>query len=187
LGLAGYLTSINLMLGAFNLIPALPTDGGRILRAALAYRYSPFEATKVAVKVARVATIGLGMYFLVTWNLFGLVLTFFLWTLGSQELRMAQALHAMGRSPYDAATPGAASWKGQPTTPSVEVFDRQGRLLGVARGGAEQVTVTHSPIPETQPIGPSWRSVSSPFQPYQVRQHVVVRGSDGRLWVVSQS
>ena len=44
---------LNLLLGAFNLLPALPMDGGRVLRATLARHRSNLEATVVAGRVAR--------------------------------------------------------------------------------------------------------------------------------------
>jgi Zn-dependent protease len=45
------LVSMNLMMGLFNLIPAYPMDGGRILRALLAKRMGWLPASKLAMKV----------------------------------------------------------------------------------------------------------------------------------------
>ncbi len=44
---------LNLLLGAFNLLPALPMDGGRVLRAALERRHDHLEATLLAGRIAR--------------------------------------------------------------------------------------------------------------------------------------
>jgi Zn-dependent protease len=44
---------LNLLLGAFNLLPALPMDGGRVLRATLARHKSNLEATALAARIAR--------------------------------------------------------------------------------------------------------------------------------------
>jgi Zn-dependent protease len=48
---------LNLLLGLFNLLPALPMDGGRLLRAALSMREDRRLATAQAAKVARVIAV----------------------------------------------------------------------------------------------------------------------------------
>ena len=70
MGILGNLAFINLILGAFNLVPALPTDGGRILRAALSGRYGALGATRISVKVARVVTVALGIWGVFSLNFF---------------------------------------------------------------------------------------------------------------------
>ena len=59
---AAWLLAINVGMGLFNLLPAFPMDGGRVLRAALATRMSRTDATAVAVRVAR----GFGWLFVAT-------------------------------------------------------------------------------------------------------------------------
>lgn len=63
--LLGYLASVNLVLALFNLMPAFPMDGGRVLRAALWSRGGDLVgATRTAVRVAMLfafAMIGLGI------------------------------------------------------------------------------------------------------------------------------
>ena len=50
---------LNISLGAFNLIPAFPMDGGRVFRALLAERLKYSDATKYAVYLGRIFAIGM--------------------------------------------------------------------------------------------------------------------------------
>jgi Zn-dependent protease len=88
------LAQLNLVLGLFNLLPAFPMDGGRILRALLVGRMGALRATDVASKVG----IGFAALFalagLLTFNLLLLLVAYFVYV-GAREERgqeLAQSL-----------------------------------------------------------------------------------------------
>lgn len=57
-----YLFILNIVLFVFNLIPAFPMDGGRILRSLLAMKWGRLRATKIASTIGRVLAIGFVAY-----------------------------------------------------------------------------------------------------------------------------
>ena len=54
-----YLLGFNFLMFAFNLLPAFPLDGGRILRALLQFRFDRLLATRVATRIGQSFGIGL--------------------------------------------------------------------------------------------------------------------------------
>jgi len=56
--LVAYAAALNLGIGLFNLVPALPMDGGRILRAAWAHRRGWLKATRASAKISRGLAVG---------------------------------------------------------------------------------------------------------------------------------
>lgn len=61
-GFALDLLTVNLVLALFNLIPAFPMDGGRVLRALLGGWIGRARATSFAAAVGRTLAVGFGVY-----------------------------------------------------------------------------------------------------------------------------
>jgi Zn-dependent protease len=75
----------NLVLAAFNLLPAFPMDGGRILRSVLALRRPMEQATRLAARAGQFLAIGLGFYGLLATNFMLVFIAFFVYLGAAQE------------------------------------------------------------------------------------------------------
>ena len=85
LPMLGSLLVINLMLGVFNLMPAFPMDGGRVLRAVLSGFMGRGRATTIAAGVGRVMAVLFGLAALWTRNPVLLALAAFVYFAGRAE------------------------------------------------------------------------------------------------------
>lgn len=78
---------VNIVLLVFNLIPAFPMDGGRVLRAILAQKFPKEKATAIAAKIGQ----GLAIVFMLIgvwsnpWNPFLIIIGFFVFMAAGQE------------------------------------------------------------------------------------------------------
>ncbi|HEX6269373.1 MAG TPA: site-2 protease family protein [Anaerolineales bacterium] len=93
---------VNVYLVLFNLIPAFPMDGGRVLRALLALKLEYVQATQIA------ATIGQGIALLFGFvglfaNSFLVFIALFVWIGAAQEANMVQVRHSLGAIPITRA------------------------------------------------------------------------------------
>lgn len=89
---------VNVVLGLFNLLPALPMDGGRVLRAVLARRRGLSAGTRTAVFWNRGFALLLGGTGLLI-DPWLLLLAFVIWRMGSlelQQIRRHEMLRARG-------------------------------------------------------------------------------------------
>ena len=83
----GYLALLNVVLAVFNMLPAFPLDGGRVLRSLFA-RTQPFaQATLQAVRIGKFFAVLLGLFGLLAFNVFLIAVAFFIYIVGAAEGR----------------------------------------------------------------------------------------------------
>ena len=83
-GLAGEFLAVNLLLALFNLIPAFPMDGGRILRAILAERMGHMRATEIAASLGKIIAVFMAVLG-VFYNFFLILIGLFIYIGAEQE------------------------------------------------------------------------------------------------------
>lgn len=76
---------INLVLAVFNIIPAFPMDGGRVLRAVLSYRMGHREATLIAVKLGHIFALMFAYIGIMHGQIFLLLVAVFIYIAASSE------------------------------------------------------------------------------------------------------
>jgi len=81
----GYLGLLNILLFGFNLLPAFPMDGGRVLRAWLARRMPLSRATRIAADVGKGFAVVFGIVGLLFLNPILIIIAFFIYIGASQE------------------------------------------------------------------------------------------------------
>ena len=160
---SGVFLFINLMLGGFNLLPAFPMDGGRVLRAVLGRNGDWLGATERAVQVGKLFAFAMfvGGFVLGLGPMISLI-GVFVWFAGSRELMAVRLRHApqptgfggLGglQNLFEAARRAQAEAQGA-RPPSAT--DNQGPVFTVPpppqapRAGAE--APAHRPTPEVPP------------------------------------
>jgi Zn-dependent protease/CBS domain-containing protein len=95
LTLFSYIYVSNIFLALFNLLPAFPMDGGRILRALLAMRIDYAQATRIAAGVGRIIAVFLGIFGLLNGNFFLIFIAFFIFGAATQESQVTQVRHQL--------------------------------------------------------------------------------------------
>jgi Zn-dependent protease/CBS domain-containing protein len=93
---------VNLWLVGFNLIPAFPMDGGRVLRALLGLKLEYVQATQIAAYVGQAFAFLFGFIGLFS-NPFLVFIALFVWMGAAQEASMVQMRHSISGIPVTRA------------------------------------------------------------------------------------
>ena len=139
-----YLAQLNIVLGIFNLLPAFPMDGGRVLRALLSLRLGPGRATRAAARIGKAAAVAFGLWAFVGGGFFMVFLALFLYTGAEAEaraqnqrdalsgLRVADVMSLHPATIHEAATlERALEWMRDASRLDLIVVDARHRPIGV--------------------------------------------------------
>jgi Zn-dependent protease/CBS domain-containing protein len=119
---------VNLWLVLFNLIPAFPMDGGRVLRALLGLRLEYVQATQVAANVGQAFAFLFGFIGLFT-DPFLVFIALFVWMGAAQEASMVQMKYSLGNIPVTRAM--------MTDFQTLEPQDTLARVVGLIIAGAQ--------------------------------------------------
>ena len=158
-GILAYLGFINLLLAVFNLLPAFPMDGGRVLRGLLSTRMSQVRATNIASRVGQLFAALFFLFGLLTGDFILAFIAIFVWFGAEGEAWMAHQRElargltvsdVMGTKPHTkTVTPHQTV--GQVLDEAVHgyqqdfpVVDEQGGLIGMITR-RDILTAAHAP------------------------------------------
>lgn len=128
-GLLERLAWVNITLVVFNLIPAFPMDGGRVLRALLASRLGYTRGTRIAAGVGQTVAFALGLAGLFAGNPLLIFIALFVYMGAASEASAAQMREA-GRGMIAA---DAAETRIESLSPGATVEDAVERLLNTSQ------------------------------------------------------
>jgi Zn-dependent protease len=173
-----YLATVNLALGVFNLVPAMPMDGGRILRSLLALRMPHARATAIAGGVAKVIAVLMGVWGLLHFNLWFVLLAFFIFSGVKNEARQGAVVDLLeGLGVADLMRPEVTTIPASLTVGQLaplafaqpdgafRVVDDAGRTIG---------TIALDQVRQTHPATMVWQAM----EPHPVTVHATAPALD---------
>jgi Zn-dependent protease/CBS domain-containing protein len=144
---------LNLLLGAFNLIPAFPMDGGRVFRALLAERMKYSDATKYAAFLGRLLGILMAVFGFL-YNFWLIIIGVFIYIGASEEAEQTIVATTVARVRVkDVMYPEAAVTKPETTlAEALEImFKARYHDVLVEKDGALQGIVTWKEVMKVTP------------------------------------
>lgn len=130
----GYIFISNLFLGVFNLLPAFPMDGGRVLRAILATQMSYDRATTIAVFVGQSLAWLMGLWGFLSLSFFPILIAIFIFAGASAEGQLVHMRTVLGGLTVEQA------------------YSRQPRILSPQSTLREAVQLTFSTFQSDFPV-----------------------------------
>lgn len=141
-GLILYLWIANILLAAFNLIPAFPMDGGRVLRATLSHVRGKAEATRAAVFIGYIFAILMAVFGLLIGDYLMPLVSVFIVVSAQMESNFVRMESALRRLPVGQF----ALWESGGIRPDAP-------LAHAVNGGPRDIAVTRDGVV----VGMLWR------------------------------
>ncbi len=124
----GYLAVLNVVLAVFNMLPAFPMDGGRILRALLARNRTHATATQQAAEIGKFFAFLMGLVGLLYFNIVLILLAFFIYIAAAGEAQQTVMKATFeGVTARDVMTDQDRLQVVEPETPVSELMERMFR------------------------------------------------------------
>lgn len=146
--LLSFMFRINFIMAVFNMLPALPMDGGRVFRALLASRMPVLRATRIASQLAKGLAGAMALYGFVAGNILLTVVGAFIWLASKAEYQHALMTELARQAAAQRPTGQARSFwvsygedppnewiAGPPEERSGQTSDRPGRTVRITRPG----------------------------------------------------
>ncbi len=120
-----HLVYLNVVLGIFNLLPAFPMDGGRIVRGLLADRWGDLRATRVAASAGKAFAVLFAIVGFLSANILLMVIAFFVYFGAEAENRSVLVKALLGHIRVRDLTTS----RPQPVDASTSVYELGERML----------------------------------------------------------
>ncbi len=132
-----WLLAANITLAVFNMIPAFPLDGGRVLRAILAMIMGFPKATRVTAAISQIIAVALGIFAILNGQILLTLVAFFIFLGAGREQAAEQARRVLTALQNLEICPSPTPLAGQVFCSSL-VFSSTWGHGGLTRNGSSQ-------------------------------------------------